>query len=82
MPELNAVLNESRRQIHDSRKFTAALQGVDIDAQVTDDAFKRVQDNARRRIEEESGVKLADPALADFIHDGIDYESVVEASDG
>lgn len=82
MPELNAVLIESRRQKEDDRRFLAALQGVDLDAGRTEDEFKRIQENARKRVEEMTGQKLADPMMSDFISNGIDVETVVEVTNG
>lgn len=82
MPELNAILVESRRQVAEERKFTAALQGVDLDAGATEDAFRRVQERAKEMVEEKTGKKLADPGLGQFINNGIDFEEVVEVTNG
>ncbi len=82
MPELNAILLEGRKQIESERRFLAALQGVDIDAGATDDAFKRVQDRARAKVEEMTGVELADPMMGEFIANGIEIEQLVEIDNG
>jgi len=82
MPELNAVLVESRKQKDDEHRFIAAINGVDLNAGATEDAFKRVQERARERVEEMTGTKLADPMMSDFIANGIEVESVVEVTNG
>jgi hypothetical protein len=74
MPELNAVLVESRRQTAEDRKFFAALKGIDLDAAQTGDAFTRVQERAKKRVEEKMGTAVADPDIQDFIASGIAYE--------
>lgn len=44
MPELVAILEAKREQDHTNRKFSAALQGVDIDKnKVSDDEWERLK---------------------------------------
>ena len=78
MPELNAVLVESRKQKYDDRKFLAAINQIDLDAGATDEEFARVQQNAAKRVAELSGEEPAsvDPAIRSFMDNGIDYEDL------
>lgn len=44
MPELSAILKASRDQIHAERKFNAAIQGIDLDADTEDeDAWEKLK---------------------------------------
>jgi len=44
MPELVAILEAKREQDHTNRKFSAALQGVDIDKnKVSNDEWERLK---------------------------------------
>ncbi len=44
MPELSAILKASRDQIHAERKFNAAIQGIDLDADTKDeDAWEKLK---------------------------------------
>lgn len=36
MPELTAILKAHRDKLHEDRKFSAAIQGIDLDAQSGD----------------------------------------------
>lgn len=38
MPELTAILKASRDRIHETRKFNAAIQGIDLDSASDDKA--------------------------------------------
>lgn len=76
MPELNAILVESRRQKSDERKFLAALQQIDLDAGQTEDAFAEVQRRARERVDEMTGIEPVDPTIQEFMNNGLDYEDL------
>lgn len=78
MPELNAILVESRKQKYDDRKFQAAINQIDLDAGATDEEFARVQQNAAKRVAQLSGEEPAsvDPAIRSFMENGIDYEDL------
>lgn len=45
MPELTAVLQATREQAHEERKFLAALQGIDMDKQAGEAKFKEIMDS-------------------------------------
>lgn len=78
MPELDAVLTESRRQKYEDRKFLAAVNNIDLEAGNTEDEFARVQESAARRVAELTGEEpeTFDPAIREFMENGIEYEDM------
>lgn len=48
MPELEAILHESREKVRREQKFLAAIQGIDIDAQSKENAEERFEASRRR----------------------------------
>lgn len=74
MPELNSLLIEARTQRSEDRKFFAALKGIDLEKEATEDAVGKVFDNARKKVEELTGVEEVDPNIKEFIDNGIEYE--------
>ncbi len=45
MPELTAVLQATRTNAHEDRKFFAALQGIDMDKQAGEAKFKQIMES-------------------------------------
>lgn len=50
MPELSAVLKASREEKHNDRKFLAALKGVDLDKDNTDDKGRDPWEDMKARV--------------------------------
>ena len=50
MPELSAVLKASREEKHGDRKFLAALKGVDLDKDNTDDKGRDPWEDMKARV--------------------------------
>ena len=78
MPELNAILKESRRQDYETKKFNAAIQGIDLEEGRVEEEFARVQRNAAKRVAELTGNEegAVDPAIKEFMENGFDYEDL------
>ena len=78
MPELNAILTESRKQRYDDRRFIAAVNQIDLEAGATEDEFARVQQNAAKRVAALTGEEpeTFDPNIREAMGFGLDYEDL------
>lgn len=63
MPELMAVLEASRKKLHEDRKFSAAIQGIDIDkgSSSPGGATGEAMDRLRKKIAEKRAAKGQSP---------------------
>ncbi len=75
LPELQAILDASRKEKHEDRKFMAALKGIDLDEDAKKEADDRV-DRIKRRAEARlRGVSEADvDRQADGDMFGLEFE--------
>lgn len=75
MPELEAILDASRKQKYEDRKFAAALKGIDLDEgakQEAEAAFERANRRAQARLSGKSEEEVERMHDADLF--GMEFE--------
>ena len=80
MPELLNILDSKRRSDHNEHKFFAAIQGIDLEKNTSNDEWERLRDSVFEEVRGRSGNDIVslqgmDAQVAGFgIGHGLDYE--------
>lgn len=77
LDELNAILTAHHDQIRSQQRFTAALKGIDIDENDTEDRFEKAKRRAQAKLAGKSDEEIArEEEVSEFADLGIEVEVI------